>query len=242
MSPDGEMPLPSADLATGKYDERNGALYNGDTGELPVETRRVLVQLLLGSALEERRHPELWPVLLRDETVVRRRLGDLFLVLTLDRERGVAFLRQAVSEEIAIPVLLRKAPLTFIDSALLLHLRELLAQADARAERAAVSTQELREYMNVYMRAAKTDHVAFGKRVNAAFEKMKKYGILRDLERDGDRKEISPTLRILFDTTVVAGLIKTYRGLAEHPDHAALMDADGDAESNIDPDSGGEEA
>lgn len=242
MSLDAKTSSSTPNPAEDDYAVRNIGLFDGDAGELPLETRRVLVQLLLGPALDERRHPELWPILLRDEAVVRQRLGDLFLLLILDRERGIAFLRQAVSEELSIPVLLRKAPLTFIDSALLLHLREKLAQADARVERAAVSTQELREYMNVYMRASKTDHVVFGKRVNAAFEKMKKYGILRDLDRDGDRKEISPTLRILFDTSVIAGLIKTYRGLAEHPEHAALMDAEGRTEDAIEPDASGEES
>ena len=231
MNPDTDTPPTLNDPAVTEATGHIGPLYEGDAGELPAMTRRTLVQLLLGPALEERRHPELWPVLLRDETVIRRRLGDLFLVLALDRERGVAFLRQAVSEEIAIPILLRKAPLTFIDSALLLHLRELLAQADARLERAAVSAKDLRDHLRLYERAANTDHAGFGRRVNAAFEKMKKYGILRDLDRDDDRKEISPTLRLLFDATVVASLVKTYRGLAECADPAVLMDDDVDSDA-----------
>ena len=44
------------------------ALFLGDSGELPLDTRRALVQLLSGPALDGRRHAKLWPVLLRDET------------------------------------------------------------------------------------------------------------------------------------------------------------------------------
>lgn len=53
--------------------------FGGDTGELPIETRRVLVQLLLGPALDAQRQNKLWPVLLRDERVLRSRLHELFL-------------------------------------------------------------------------------------------------------------------------------------------------------------------
>jgi len=49
-------------------------LFQGDKGELRLDTRRVLVQLLSGPFLDSRRHSKLWPVLLRDETIVRRAL------------------------------------------------------------------------------------------------------------------------------------------------------------------------
>jgi len=40
-------------------------IFRGDTGGLPVDTRRVLVQLLLGPSVDARRQSKLWPVLLR---------------------------------------------------------------------------------------------------------------------------------------------------------------------------------
>lgn len=43
------------------------ATFQGDTGALPIDTRRVLVQLLLGPSVDARRQSKLWPVLLRDE-------------------------------------------------------------------------------------------------------------------------------------------------------------------------------
>src|SRR5262245_47099512 len=89
-------------------------LYLGDCGQLPLETRRALVQLLAGPSLDARRHPKLWPVLVRDEAVVRSRLADLFLELVIDRDQQVAFTRQAVVGELEAPSLLRRLPLTFL--------------------------------------------------------------------------------------------------------------------------------
>src|SRR5688500_3396504 len=86
-----------------------GVIFAGDTGELPMETRRVLVHLLLGPALDAQRQTKLWPVLLRDERVLRSRLHELFLELVIDYEQGVAFTRQVVDEAADVPVLLRKA-------------------------------------------------------------------------------------------------------------------------------------
>src|ERR1017187_587003 len=91
-------------------------LFSGDSGELPQDTRRVLVQLLAGPSLDGRRHPKLWPVLVRDEALIRRRLSELFLDLVMDADLQVAFTRQADAGDLEAPVLLRRAQLTFLDS------------------------------------------------------------------------------------------------------------------------------
>jgi len=57
------------------------ALYHGDSGELSLDARRVLVQLLAGPSLDGQRHSKLWPVLIRDEMAIRSRLSELFLQL-----------------------------------------------------------------------------------------------------------------------------------------------------------------
>ena len=87
---------PSADQANpgdAEVDTR-ASRFAGDTGALRLDTRRVIVQLLLGPALDARRHSKLWPVLIRDEMAVRSRLHELFLDLVIDREQEVAFTRQ----------------------------------------------------------------------------------------------------------------------------------------------------
>jgi hypothetical protein len=191
-----------------------GVLFVNDTGELPLDTRRVLVQLLSGPSLEGRRHPRLWPVLLRDEQVIRRRLAELFLELVLDRDLQVAFTSQVAADELDIPILLRRAQLTFIDSVLLLFLRQRLTQADSHGERAVVARDEMTENLMPYERAASTDRAGFSKRVNASIEKLKKHNILQKLRASDDRFEISPTLKLLFSAEEIIALTALYDRMA----------------------------
>ena len=72
--------------------ELGQGLYPGDRGELSLDTRRVLVQLLAGPSLDGRRHSKLWPFLIRDEVAIRSRLSELFLQLVIDRDLHVAFI------------------------------------------------------------------------------------------------------------------------------------------------------
>ncbi len=189
-------------------------LFVNDTGELPLDTRRVLVQLLSGPSLEGRRHPRLWPVLLRDEQVIRRRLAELFLELVLDRDLQVAFTSQVAAEELDIPILLRRAQLTFIDSVLLLFLRQRLTQADSHGERAVIARDEMVENLTPYERAASTDRAGFSKRVNASIEKLKKHNILQKLRASEDRFEIAPTLKLLFSAEEIIALTALYDRMA----------------------------
>ena len=115
-------------------------LYMGDHGTLSLDTRRVLIQLLQGPTLDAERHSILWSALMRDEQLVRSRLSELFLVLVLDHDTKVAFTRRADTGDMDIPCLLRRAQLTFIDSVLILYLRQRLTQADTQGMRAVVAT------------------------------------------------------------------------------------------------------
>ena len=189
-------------------------LYPGDAGELPLETRRALVQLLAGPSLEARRHPKLWPALVRDEAVIRRRLADLFLDLVMDVDQKVAFTRQAEVGDVDSPILLRRSQLTFLDSILLLYLRQCLTQADARGERAVVSTDEIQEHLSVYQAAASTDRAGFVKRVHASIEKMKKSNMLQKIRASEDRFEVSPTLKLLFSAEEIQALTRLFDRMA----------------------------
>ncbi len=119
-------------------EDNQQGLFLGDNSTLPFDTRRVLIQLLMGPSLEAQRHSNLWPVLLRDEALIRSRLSELFLDLVLDHDLQVAFTRQLHVAELDIPVLLRRAQLTFVDSVLILYLRQRLAHAEAQGIRAVV--------------------------------------------------------------------------------------------------------
>lgn len=190
------------------------ALFVNDTGELPLETRRTLVQLLSGPSLDGRRHQKLWPVLLRDEAVIRRRLSELFLDLVIDRDMQVAFTSQVNAGDLDVPILLRRAQLTFIDSVLLLFLRQRLTQADTHGERAVISQDEIVENLMLYERAASTDRAGFTKRIHASVEKIKKHNILQKIRASEDRYEISPTLRLLFSAEEILTLTALYERMA----------------------------
>jgi hypothetical protein len=190
-------------------------LFEGDSGELELETRRVLVQLLAGPFLDGRRHAKLWPVLVRDEGVIRRRLSELFLELVIDLDLQVAFTRQADAGDLETPVLLRRAQLTFLHSIMLLYLRHRLTQADIQGERAVISVDEIVEHMSVYERSTNTDRAGFNKRIQASIEKIKTHSILQKIRSSEDRFEISPTLKLIFSAEAIQSLTRTYQRMAE---------------------------
>ena len=209
---------------------RDGALFLGDSGELPMATRRVLVHLLLGPALDAEQQTKLWPVLLRDERVLRSRLHELFLELVVDHEQRVAFTRQVVDEAADIPVLLRKAALTFVQSALVLFLRQQLTQADARGERAVVSLDEMREHLRVFEREQNTDRAKFERQAQGAVEKAVQLNLIRRLRGEDDRYEVSPALKLLFPAEEILALTETYSRLSMQAADRALDASPAEAE------------
>ncbi len=192
-------------------------LFIGDTGKLSLDARRALCQLLMGPSIDQQRHAKLWPALIRSESAIRSSLSDLFLELVLDRDSGVAFTRQADTAELDTPVLLRTSPLTFIDSVLLLYLRQQLAEAEARGNRAVVADAEMAEALAIYEKNLSTDRAGFNRRVAAAVQKMKDTHILTRLAGQDDRHEVSPALKLLFSAEDVAALSAVYRQLRETP-------------------------
>lgn len=189
--------------------------FAGDTGELQLETRRVLVQLLLGPTVDAQRQTKLWPILIRDERAIRSRLHELFLDLVIDREQQVAYTRQVVDPELDIPLLLRRASLTFLQSALLIYLREQLILAEARGERAVVSREEMQEQLSAYQPAENRDQAKFAKQVAGAVERADKLNLLRKLRGAEERYEISPALKLLFSAEEILSLTRTYERFGE---------------------------
>ena len=201
------------DIENNESETNNFALFAGDCGELPLDTRRVLVQLLSGPTLDVKRHSRLWPVLLRDENVIRKYLCELFLELVIDSDLQVAFTRQADTDDLEVTKLLRHIQLTFIDSVLLLFLREQLAQAQTHGDRAVISKNDIVEHLEVYDKTGNTDKAGFNKRIHASIEKMKKHYILRKIRSSEDRFEVSPALKLLFSAEEIQALTKIYKNM-----------------------------
>ena len=208
-------------------------LYQGDCGEMSLDARRVLVQLLAGPSLDGQQHSKLWPILIRDEVAIRSRLSELFLQLVIDRDLQVAFTRQADTGDLEAPRLLRRANLTFLDSILLLDLRQRLTQAEAHGDRAVVSTDEIFDFLRVYEQADNTDRALFEKRIHASIEKIKKHSILRKIRFSEGRFEISPTLKLLFSAEEIQELTRIYhvmRGPEASPEQNDEMQSGEDNE------------
>lgn len=208
------------------------ALFQSDSGELSLDARRVLVQLLAGPSLDGQRHSKLWPILIRDEAAIRSRLSELFLQLVIDRDLQVAFTRQAETGELDVPRLLRRANLTFLDSILLLQLRQRLTQAEAHGDRAVVSTDEIVEFLGVYEQVGNTDRALFEKRIHASIGKIKKHSILRKIRSSEDRFEISPTLKLLFSAEEIQALTRIYHTMRAPEASSEQDDAKRSGEDN----------
>lgn len=203
--------------------------FEGDTGTLPQETRRTLVQLLAGPVVDGQRHPKVWSVVVRDEAVLRSRLHDLYLELVLDRDHQVAFLRQVVSDQVDVPILLRRNTLSFIETALLLFLRLRLTESDSQGERAVLSLQEMLEHLKVYERSDNVDQARFTRQCESAVEKAKKLGLLRKLAGSNERMEVSPALKLIFPAEEIERLTRAYDNASKH-EGVALEGGVGDDE------------
>lgn len=193
-------------------------LFPGDTGTLTEATRRVLLQLLRGPYIHRDRHPKLWPVVIRDEEVLRSRLADLFLALVVDTERGVAFIRNAEPAQAdEIPKVTRSTPLSLIDTGLVLLLRDALLRAETQDTRAFIDRAEIDDALSVYRPATSTDRAGFERRVNSSVERFKSNSVLLPTAEE-DRFEISPVLALIFDADEVATVRDAIERLLDETD------------------------
>jgi hypothetical protein len=202
------------------------ALWAADTGVIGENSRRALLELIKGPYLSGAKAPALWSALLVDETVLRSRLHELFLELVLDRVGEFAFVRNVSTEELATPRTVRTASLSFLDTAMLLVLRQMLLSREGDG-RVIVGKEEVFEQLRVY-RTADRDESDFDRRLSSSWTNMKNK--LRVIHQAGteDRAEISPVLRLIVDAEQINALSGEYRRIAEGGADAATLDAASD--------------
>jgi hypothetical protein len=193
----------------------------------PFEARRALVQLLRGPVVTHDAHRQQWSAILAHRKEIERRLADVFLDLVLDDEDGIAFTRpqQAPDDpKLAPPQVLRTETLTFIDTLVVLALRYQLLVAQP-GQRVIVDYDDVVADMDPYRGRYTTDDAGFRKRIDASWEKMKRYSLVSAADAPG-RFEVSPVLRQLFDADEVALVEAEYRRLLELHD-TTEVDTDG---------------
>ena len=78
---------------------------------------------------------------------------------------------KADTGELDAPTLLRRTQLTFLDSALLLFLRQRLTGAEARGDRGVIAAPEILSHLTLYEHAVNTDKAGFNRRATASLKK-----------------------------------------------------------------------
>lgn len=205
MSDTGELTMDNdADIAA--------VLWRGDTGVLSEQSRRAMLVLIKGPYISGADAPALWSALLAAEASIRSRLHELFLEVTIDRVGEFAFVRNVTTDEITVPSTVRTTALSFLDTAMLLVLRQMLLAGEGEG-RVIVGRDEVFEQLLVY-RTADRDETDFDKRMNASWQNMKNK--LRVIHASGteERAEISPVLRLIVDAEQISAIGAEYRRIA----------------------------
>ncbi|NII39866.1 hypothetical protein E9228_000485 [Curtobacterium flaccumfaciens] len=181
-------------------DESTFALFEGDEGRLDEPQRRALVALLRHPYVSARTHADEWRAVLDAEHQLRSRLNDLFLELHVDRDREVAFKRQARSESTrrGFPTLLRDAPYTREETIVLVYLRMRL-RADARPgpDQVVVDRAEILGHVSGFRPATATDRTRDEARVAKAIERLVTARVLLKTS-DPDRFRIASVIEVLL--------------------------------------------
>ena len=189
-------------------DERQN--YPGDCGTLPMEVRKVLVTLLKGPYLYKDRRADAWTILTANREVICEQLANLLLDLVVDEAVGVAYVRRPDLGDITAPSLLNTYTFGFLDSVLLVEMRDRLMRAQQNGERAIMGLDEIRTHLAVFEPSSKTDTDLFSRRVTAVLKRMKEKHLLLELGRSSSDFEVSPVLKVVFAASQVDALRQRY--------------------------------
>ena len=194
------------------FDADSVSLFEGDEGGLDYGLRHALVTLLKQRFISARTHPRDWTVLVENERVLRSRLNDLFLDLQVDRDREVAWKRQAVSETAArFPTLLHDTAWSREETLVLVHLRDRLRSGQAGGDaRVYVDLDDILEYVASYRPLHATDEAGDEKRARNAVTSVAKAGLLIATAAD-DRFEISEAVEPLLPLELLKELLEALR-------------------------------
>ncbi|WP_169513483.1 DUF4194 domain-containing protein [Agromyces italicus] len=192
--------------------------FDGDNGVLPFDVREAIARIQQGPFLDGYEHTRLWSAVITRREDVQRHFAETFQVLYVDREKRTAFVRQAETDT-PFPVLLRRAPLNLVESAVIIHLRRRLVEEAGTGAPVVVNRKDVQDEVLTFRQAGNTDESGRRKAVNGAITKFQRNGILKPIRDTDDRFTITPVLHNLFKLDEVSRLV------------AALKSMDGGADS-----------
>lgn len=180
-------------------DQQSLALFEGDAGTLHEEQRRCLHALLKNRYIDADRHAEHWATLLRDEDLLRSRLNDLFLELYVDRERRIAYKRQARTETgDRLPSLLSDLAHTKEETIALVFLRRRrFAQRQQNLDDVTVERCEILDEIAQMRPPTITNRSAAESHADQAIKTLLKADVLLRTP-DADRFIVSPIIEVLL--------------------------------------------
>lgn len=210
LDPDAESGADEDGVASHQFahDTASVSLFEGDEGTLEIAQRHALVTLLKQRFISARTHPRDWRVLTEHESVLRSRLNDLFLELQVDREREVAWKRQATSETGAkFPTLLHDTAWSREETLVLVHLRDRLRAGLASGEtKVFVDTVDVLDYVESFRPLHAHDPAGDEKRARNAVAAVAKAGLLIPTGTD-ERHEISEAVEPLLPLELLQELL-----------------------------------
>lgn len=190
-------------------DDESVSLFEGDEGGLEYAQRQVLVALIKQRFISARTHPRDWQTLVEHERVLRSRLNDLFLDLQIDRDREVAWKRQAQGEGGGrFPTLLHDTAWSREETLVLIHLRDRLrAGLSGGDQRVYVDRDDIMDYIGSYRPVHATDESGDTRRAQNAVASILKSGLLIATAAE-DRYEISEAVEPLLPIEVLTSLLE----------------------------------
>ena len=180
-------------------------LFAGDRGVLDSTVRRVLVRLLQRRFLLAGGPGSDWSVLIENQQVIESRLGDLFVRLVVDHDRGVAYKEQVRSDELEIPILLKDEAYSRAETLVLVHLRTVFQRETTAGEASArVDVEEVEQTVLSYFAESDGDTARRQKAIRNALNRLRQDGVVEE-ESEG-RYRISPLVEILLSSSRLAEL------------------------------------
>ncbi len=198
----------SVDMIDDELDAQ--ALYPGDLGSECFEVRQLLVYLLKGPYLFRDDKKQLWKALINHTQEVKVQLANLFLELFISEADGIAFVRPAKTGDLDAPQILPSYTYTFLDSVMLIFLRERLLHSQQRVEQALVTDDEMVNTMRMFDPSVRNDEAKLRRKL----ETIQKRFITRHLimkVQGLDGFVISPILKYVFTATELSELKENYR-------------------------------
>jgi hypothetical protein len=191
--PAGDEAVGDADLDVDVGRSFDTMLFDGDQGTLPIAARKALVAVVKNSYISAVQDPKTWAVLMAHRADIETRLNDMFLMLIIDRDAGIAYKQQAPGDRFTT-LLPPDISWGLDDTILLRHLREIYSvESGFSGEAVFVDRQPLIDRIVADAPKSQTDLTLARRRAEKAFENIRATRILLKTN-DPERWQISPVI------------------------------------------------